>query len=105
MRPINDELGIGLGLNTNDNGDGRGNLTEAEIFNNSRGPGANNENFNKPLSSSSTDEEVQIIPSQMQPEKFTPTEISPFRFLDVWLSHPEFKPFVESKWKNYSISG
>ncbi|KAL8531213.1 hypothetical protein ACS0TY_008005 [Phlomoides rotata] len=29
----------------------------------------------------------------------------PFRFVNAWLSYPEFKDFVINKWRNYSVIG
>lgn len=29
----------------------------------------------------------------------------PFRFLNAWLSHPNFVPFVEERWRSYTING
>lgn len=29
----------------------------------------------------------------------------PFRFLNVWTTHPNFLPFVEDKWRSYKVEG
>lgn len=29
----------------------------------------------------------------------------PFRFINAWLTHPDFKSFVENAWKGYNVSG
>lgn len=29
----------------------------------------------------------------------------PFRFINAWCSHPEFKKFVEVSWNSYKVEG
>lgn len=29
----------------------------------------------------------------------------PFRFINAWCSHPEFKKFIEDSWKSYEVDG